>query len=87
MKGDGYIIVPLADLGGVTRQVASLASQLGDGISNYIYPTNGGLLAVLALAKVPYSRWVNFFLPLFLFWTVFALMAVVIAQMIGLGPF
>ncbi len=81
------IIVPLADLGGVTRQVASLASQLGDGISNYIYPTNGGLLAVLALAKVPYTRWVKFFLPLFLFWSAAALCAVVIAQMIGLGPF
>ncbi len=81
------IIIPLADMGGVTRQVASLASQLGDGISNYIYPTNGGLLAVLALAKVPYLRWVKFFLPLFLFWSAAALIAVVVAQMIGLGPF
>ncbi|MCW0469873.1 hypothetical protein OH492_15340 [Vibrio chagasii] len=30
----------------MTRQVAALASQLGDGISNWHYPTNGGLLAV-----------------------------------------
>ncbi|QIZ77129.1 YfcC family protein [Ferrimonas lipolytica] len=81
------IIVPLADMGGVTRQVAALASQLGDGISNYIYPTNGGLLAVLALARIPYGKWVKFFLPLFLFWTGAALIAVIIAQMIGLGPF
>ncbi|GAA4874621.1 YfcC family protein [Ferrimonas pelagia] len=81
------IIVPLADMGGVTRQVAALASQLGDGISNYIYPTNGGLLAVLALAKIPYGTWVKFFLPLFALWTVVALVAVVIGQMIGLGPF
>ncbi len=28
------IIIPLADIGEVTRQVAALASQLGDGISN-----------------------------------------------------
>lgn len=81
------IIIPLADIGEVTRQVAALASQLGDGISNYIYPTNGGLLAVLAIAKVPYSKWVRFFLPLFLFWSVGALISVVIAQMIELGPF
>ncbi|MCC4859613.1 YfcC family protein [Vibrio splendidus] len=81
------IIIPLADIGQVTRQVAALASQLGDGISNYIYPTNGGLLAVLAIAKVPYTKWVRFFLPLFLFWSVGALISVVIAQMIELGPF
>lgn len=81
------IIIPLADVGDVTRQVAALASQLGDGISNYIYPTNGGLLAVLAIAKVPYTKWVRFFLPLFLFWSVGALIAVVIAQLIQLGPF
>ncbi|QUM77241.1 YfcC family protein [Moritella sp. 24] len=81
------IIIPLADIAGITRQVAALASQLGDGISNYIYPTNGGLLAVLALAKVPYTKWVKFFLPLFLFWTVCMLIAVVIAQYIELGPF
>ncbi|MGL6312710.1 YfcC family protein [Vibrio sp. WXL103] len=81
------IIIPLADIGEVTRQVAALASQLGDGISNYIYPTNGGLLAVLAIAKVPYGKWVKFFLPLFIFWSAAALISVVIAQMIELGPF
>ncbi len=81
------IIIPLADIGNVTRQVAALASQLGDGISNYIYPTNGGLLAVLALAKIPYMKWVRFFLPLFIFWSAAALIAVVIAQYIQLGPF
>ncbi|SHI10255.1 YfcC family protein [Ferrimonas marina] len=81
------IIVPLADMGGVTRQVAALASQLGDGISNYIYPTNGGLLAVLALAKISYSSWARFFLPLFLLWSAVALVAVLVGQMIGLGPF
>ncbi|PMH45927.1 short-chain fatty acid transporter [Vibrio sp. 10N.286.49.B3] len=81
------IIIPLADIGDVTRQVAVLASQLGDGISNYIYPTNGGLLAVLAIAQVPYGKWVKFFLPLFIFWSATALIAVVIAQAIELGPF
>ena len=81
------IIILLADISEVTRQVAALASQLGDGISNYIYPTNGGLLAVLAIAKVAYGKWVRFFLPLFLFWSLGALISVVIAQMIELGPF
>lgn len=81
------IITPLADIGGVTRQVACLASQLGDGLTNYFYITNGGLLAVLAVAKVPYGKWIKFFLPLFAFYAVVAAIFVAVAQMINLGPF
>ncbi|MDK2783554.1 MAG: succinyl-diaminopimelate desuccinylase [Thermococcaceae archaeon] len=35
------IMVPLADVVGITRQVAVLAFQFGDGITNIIYPTCG----------------------------------------------
>lgn len=54
------IMVPLSDMGGITRQVACLASQLGDGITNYIYPTNGGLLAVLSVVGLSYKTWFKF---------------------------
>jgi uncharacterized ion transporter superfamily protein YfcC len=81
------IIIPLADMGGITRQVACLASQLGDGLTNYIYPTNGTLMAVLALAKVPWSKWYKWFIPLFIFWSIANGIFVAVAQMIGLGPF
>ncbi|MCT4634283.1 MAG: YfcC family protein [Firmicutes bacterium] len=81
------IITPLADIGEINRQVACLASQLGDGLTNYIYITNGGLLAVLAIAKVPYTKWVKFFLPLFLFYSVVAGVFIAAAQIIDLGPF
>lgn len=47
------IMAPLADLVGVTRQVAILAFQLGDGLSNIIFPTSGYFMAVLALARIP----------------------------------
>ena len=37
----------------VTRQIACLASKLGDRLKNYIYPINETLMAVLTLAKTP----------------------------------
>lgn len=81
------IMVPLADLGDVNRQVAALASQLGDGFSNFIYPTNGTLLAILMAAGIPYSKWFKFFLPLFLILMAISSLAVSVAVMINLGPF
>lgn len=79
------IITPLADIGGVTRQVACLASQLGDGITNYIYPTNGGLLAALSVAGLSYGHWAKFAWKIILFFIVLCVAAVAIAQMIGLS--
>ena len=40
------IMAPLSDLLGVTRQVAVLAFQLGDGFTNLIVPTSGLLMAI-----------------------------------------
>lgn len=59
------VMAPLADLVGVTRQTAVLAYQFGDGLSNAIIPTSGILMAVLALARVPWSAWFRFVFPLF----------------------
>ncbi|QEM83736.1 YfcC family protein [Halomonas binhaiensis] len=58
------VMVPLADLADVNRQVAVLAFQFGDGISNAFTPTAGWLMAGLAIAGVPWSRWMRFMLPL-----------------------
>ncbi len=77
------IMAPLADLVGVSRQVSILAFQLGDGLSNIIYPTSGYFMAVLALAGIPWSRWLRFMLPLFLIQGILGSAFLVIAQMIG----
>src|SRR3712207_7931622 len=45
------IMAPLSDLLGVTRQVAVLAFQLGDGFTNLIVPTSGLLMAILGVAR------------------------------------
>jgi uncharacterized ion transporter superfamily protein YfcC len=57
------IMAPLSDLAGVSRQVAVLAFQLGDGFSNILIPTNYVLIGILAMAGIPYDRWVRFILP------------------------
>ncbi len=81
------IIVPLADMAGVTRQVACLASQFGDGFSNFIYPTNGSLIAILMVAGIPYYRWFKFFAPLFAIIMTVSAILVTIGVAINLGPF
>jgi uncharacterized ion transporter superfamily protein YfcC len=60
------IMAPLGDLVGVSRQVAVLGYQLGDGISNMIVPTNVVLMSILGVAGVPYDRWLRFIGPLVL---------------------
>jgi uncharacterized ion transporter superfamily protein YfcC len=60
------IMAPLSDLLGVSRQVAVLAFQFGDGLSNLIIPTSGVTMGILAIAKIPYNVWFKWMLPLFL---------------------
>jgi len=81
------IMAPLGDLVGVTRQVAVLAYQFGDGISNIFTPTSGYFMAGLALAKIPWDRWAKWFLPLILLQYLLGAILVTIAHFIKLGPF
>lgn len=78
------ILAPLSDLVGVTRQTACIAFQLGDGISNIFTPTSGYFMAGLALAKVPWSKWAKWFLPILGLQYLLGLIFVLVAQGIGL---
>lgn len=81
------IMAPLADLVGVTRQTAVLAFQLGDGISNSIFPTSGVLLAGLAVAGIPFTKWLKWILPFIIIEISIGVMFLIIAQVIQYGPF
>ena len=59
------LMAPLSDLLGISRQTAVLSFTCGDGFSNMVIPTSGILMAMLALAKIPYGKWLRFMLPLF----------------------
>ncbi len=53
------IMSPLADLLQVPRQAAVLAYQLGDGLCNFIIPTSGVTMGILAIAGIPYGTWLR----------------------------
>lgn len=77
------LMAPLGDLVGVSRQVAVLAFQLGDGFTNMIIPTNAVLMGILGMAGIPYDRWFRFCLPLVL--KLFVAGAVVLVGAVLLG--
>lgn len=81
------IMTPLADLIGINRQTAVFAFQMGDGISNMVIPTSGVLLAGLAIAGIPFTRWVRWVFPYFLIQVGVAIVFLIIAQAINYGPF
>ncbi len=64
------IMAPFSDIIGVSRQATVLAFQFGDGFTNMITPCSGVLLAVLSIARIPYTIWVKwvwkFILALFI---------------------
>ena len=81
------ILMPLADLVHVNRQIAVSAYCFGDGFSNLVYPTNAALLITLSLTVVPYNKWVKWLLGLW-FWIILATVAFLgIAVLIHYGPF
>ena len=51
------LIVPLAQVFGLSSQLCVLAFAFGDGFSNVFYPTNPALLIALGLADVNYRDW------------------------------
>jgi Predicted membrane protein len=81
------IMTPLADMLEITRQTAVMAFHYGDGFTNQIIPTSGALMAVLAVAKVPYEKWVKFIWPVMVMWTIVGSIMCFISATIKLGPF
>ncbi|ENJ1743013.1 YfcC family protein [Vibrio parahaemolyticus] len=81
------VMTPLADVIGITRQVAVLAYNFGDGFTNTITPTSGILMASIALGGVSWVQWLRFMLPLLGLWCLIGAVALTIALQINLGPF
>ena len=53
------LIVPVAQVFGISAQLCVVAYAFGDGFSNVFYPTNPVLLIGLGLADVNYGTWVK----------------------------
>ena len=78
------IMAPMADLLGLSRDVAVLAYQFGDGLSNIIWPT--AFAAVVAgLAGVPLDKWWKLAFKLFGILIVVQAILMVVAVATGFG--
>ena len=81
------IMGPLATATGMTQQTAVLIYQFADGFTNIGIPTQGYLLAGLALAKVPFEKWFKWYMPLFGIFLLEGAIFAIIAVIIKFGPF
>lgn len=80
------IMIPLADIIGVNRQIAVLAFQFGDGFSNIFWPT-GFVLIACTMAKVPVNKYYRWITPYFLIIFVMQVILILGASAINYGPF
>ena len=81
------IMLPVADIIGITKQTTVLAFNFGDGVSNYILPTSSALMGFIAMVGISYSNWMKFMWKLFLIWIVVGAILVIVANSINYGPF
>jgi uncharacterized ion transporter superfamily protein YfcC len=86
-SGQAYVTMPLmtpiADLSGISRQIAVLAYQFGDGFTNMVVPTNAVLMGILGIGRIPYDKWFKFIFPLILKLWLLGSAALIIAVLIG----
>ena len=86
-SGQCYIVMPIlapvADLLGVSRQIAVTAFQYGSGFCDLLCPHAGLLIGTLGIARVPFTKWVKFAVPYCLIMSVVVCIFLVIMNMIG----
>lgn len=77
------IIAPLAELVGLTKQVAVLAFCFGDGFTNLLYPTNALLMITLGLTVVSYPKWFKWTIGIQLLMSALNVSLLLLAVLIG----
>ena len=73
------VMIPLGESLGLNRQITILAFQVGDGLTNLIHPTLGGLIAMLSMSRVPIDRWIRFIFPVLIVLIIIAFLALIVA--------
>ena len=73
------VMIPLGESLGLNRQITILAFQVGDGLTNLINPTLGGLIAMLSMSRVPIDRWIRFIFPVLIVLIIIAFLALIVA--------
>ncbi len=69
------ILAPVGDFAGVERSLIVTAFQSAAGIVNLVTPTSAVVMGGLAIARVPYDRWLRFVWPVLLGLTIIIMAA------------
>lgn len=72
------ILAPLADFAGTGRDLVVTAYQSASGIVNLITPTSAVVMGGLAIARVPYNKWLRFVWPLLVILTIIIVAALLV---------
>ena len=77
------IMAPLSDVVGVTRQVSTLAYQLGAGFADAIVPTSASLMGVLGVARIDWGKYAKWQVKMQGFFFAIGCIFMIVAVMIG----
>ena len=77
------ILVPLSDLIGLSREICVLSFQFGAILMDMLIPTNGALMAIIALGGISFDDWFAFAFKRTLVISLLCTLAIFVAGMIG----
>ena len=77
------IMAPLADIVGISRQVAVLCYQLGAGFVDAFTPVSASLIGVLGVAGIDWGKWFKFQIKMQGFFMIIGITFICIAMAIG----
>lgn len=77
------IMAPLADIVGISRQVAVLCYQLGAGFVDAFTPVSASLIGVLGVAGIDWGKWFKFQVKMQGFFMIIGITFICIAMAIG----
>ena len=77
------IMLPVAEIIGMSPETAILALNYGDGFTNIIFPHSAALMAFLVLSDVPYQKWLKFIWKLILIWYLIGSVLLIVAHLSG----
>jgi uncharacterized ion transporter superfamily protein YfcC len=80
------ILAPVADFAGVARSLVVTAFQSAEGVVNLVTPTSAVVMGGLAIARVPYERWLRFVWPVLLGLTIIIMAALSLGVLLGGTP-
>ncbi|PRY80526.1 putative ion transporter superfamily protein YfcC [Yoonia maritima] len=80
------VLAPVGDFAGVERSLIVTAFQSATGVVNLVTPTSAVVMGGLAIARVPYERWLRFVWPVLLGLTIIIMAALSIGALMGGTP-